>query len=316
MRPAYSAGFDLYVFSHGEEPSSMKPAPFDYHAPTTVEETLSLLAEQGGDVKLLAGGQSLVPAMNFRIMQPSVLIDLNAVEELTYIEAGEDGAVHIGAMTRQSAAERHPLVAERLPLLHAALPLIAHPQIRNRGTIGGSMVHADPAAELPVVAVAAGAEMRIKNAEGDRWVEAQEFFQGMFTTVVGPDEVLVAVRFPAAEPRSGWSFKELARRSGDYALAGVAAGVVLAEDGTCREARLVYLNVGDGPIRAQEAEELLRGEENSRALFEAAAENAAQQEITPYGNVHASPDYQQHLAKVLTVRALAEAWEQAESQLN
>lgn len=294
----------------------MKPAPFEYHAPTTVDEALVLLGESGDDAKLLAGGQSLVPAMNFRVMQPSVLIDLNEVEGLGHVEDGDNGSVRIGAMTRQSEAEHHPLIAERLPLLEEALPLIAHPQIRNRGTIGGSLVHADPAAELPVVAVASEAEMKVKNSDGERWVGAEDFFQGMFTTAVGPNELLVEIRFPEAEPRSGWSFKELARRSGDYAMAGVAAGVILQEDGNCREARLVYLNVGDGPIRAREAEGLLVGEGKSRELFEEAGQTAAQQEITPYGNVHASPEYQQHLAKVLTVRALAEAWERAESQLS
>ncbi len=294
----------------------MKPAPFKYHAPTTVDETLSLLEEGGDDAKLLAGGQSLVPAMNFRIMQPSVLIDLNEVVGLGYVRAEDDGLVRIGAMTRQSEAERHPLVAERLPLLDAALPLIAHPQIRNRGTVGGSMVHADPAAELPVVAVASGAEMKVKNTDDERWVQAEAFFQGMFTTDVGPTELLMEIRFPPAEPRSGWSFKELARRPGDYAMAGVAAGVILDEGGSCREARLVYLNVGDGPIRARQAEGLLAGELKSVELFEEVGETAAQQEMAPYGNVHASPEYQQHLAKILTVRALAEAWGRAESQLS
>ena len=293
----------------------MKPAPFDYHAPSTVEESLELLSEAGADAKLLAGGQSLVPAMNFRIMQPSVLIDLNGVEGLGYIEADEDGSVRVGAMARQAEVEHSDVVAERLPLLRQALPLIAHPQIRNRGTLGGSMVHADPAAELPVVAVALEAQMKIKGPDGERWSPADSFFQGMFTTEVGPDELLLEVRFPAPIANSGWSFKELARRSGDYAMAGVAAGVILEDDGTCGQARLVYLNVGDGPIRAEAAEELLEGESRSEQLFEEAGEKAAQDEITPYGNVHASPEYQQHLARVLTVRALNQAWDKAESQL-
>lgn len=294
----------------------MKPAPFEYHAPSSVDAVLSLLAEAGADAKLLAGGQSLVPAMNFRIMQPSVLIDLNGIDDLDYIEAAADGSLHIGAMARQSQVEHSEAVASQAPLLRETLPLIAHPQIRNRGTIGGSMVHADPAAELPVVALALEAEMKIQGPEGERWVAAADFFQGMFTTAVGPEDMLVEVKFPAPTARSGWAFEELARRSGDYAMAGVAAGVVLDEEGACESARLVYLNVGDGPIRAQSAEKLLAGEHGSKELFEAAGNKAASDEITPYGNVHASPEYQGHLAKVLTVRALAHAWSRAEAQLN
>jgi len=288
----------------------MKPAPFEYHAPSSLEEALSLISESGGDAKLLAGGQSLVPAMNFRIMQPSVLVDLNPVESLNYIESKGEW-LRIGAMTRQAQVENDPSVAEWSPLLHEAMPLIAHRQIRNRGTIGGSLVHADPAAELPVVAVALGAEMVIRGEQGERTVAADSFFQGMFTTAVQPDEILTEIRIPPKPAASGWSFQELARRAGDYAMAGVAVHVGLDREGVCQRARLVYLNVGDGPTDAKQAASMLVGEVRTPDLFESAAQKAADDEIFPYGNVHATPDYQRHLARVLTMRALAQAWERA-----
>jgi CO/xanthine dehydrogenase FAD-binding subunit len=289
----------------------MKPAPFEYRAPQSLEEALEHITGSTGDVKLLAGGQSLVPAMNFRIMLPTVLVDLNRLESLDFIEQDADGWLRIGAMTRQSRIEDDPLVAERAPLLYDAMPLIAHRQIRNRGTIGGSLVHADPAAELPVVAVALGAEMVIRGKSGERTVDAGSFFQGMFTTAVQPDEVLTEVRFPPHGGRTGWSFKELARRSGDYAMAGVAAVVGLDEAGECERAKLVYLNVGDGPVDATGAAATLVGASGTAEAYEAAADKAASDEIFPYGNVHATPEYQLHLARVLTERALAEAWDRA-----
>lgn len=288
----------------------MKPAPFEYHAPTSLEEALSLIAGSDGDGKLLAGGQSLVPAMNFRIMQPSVLVDLNPIKSLNYIES-ENGWIRIGAMTRQSQVESDPRVAEQAPLLHDAMPLIAHRQIRNRGTIGGSLVHADPAAELPVVAVTLGAEMVIRGQQQERTVGADSFFQGMFTTAVGPDEILTEIRIPPRPADSGWSFQELARRAGDYAMAGVAVQITLDADGVCQAARLVYLNVGDGPTDAKQAASLLVGEKRTPGLFESAAQKAAEDEIFPYGNVHASAEYQRHLARVLTNRALGQAWDRA-----
>jgi carbon-monoxide dehydrogenase medium subunit len=289
----------------------MKPAPFAYHAPTSEAEALSLLESASGDAKLLAGGQSLVPAMNFRIMQPSVIIDLNAIKSLSYIKKAEEGGLHIGAMTRQSTVERDLDVKAKVPLLHLAMPLIAHRQIRNRGTIGGSLVHADPAAELPVVAFLLGAKMTIAGNGGERTVAADDFFQGMFTTDVGDTELLKSVHFPATAPRTGFSFLEVARRSGDYAMAGVASMIRLADEGDCREAKLVYLNVGDGPCPAPQAAALLENEPRSQELFRAAADKAAAEEIFPFGNVHATPEYQRHLAKVLTERALHEAWDRA-----
>jgi carbon-monoxide dehydrogenase medium subunit len=289
----------------------MKPAPFVYHAPESVDQAIELLGEVGEDAKLLAGGQSLVPAMNFRILQPSVLIDLNRIDALTYLEPTDDGGVRMGAMTRQAAVEHSEEVAKRVPLLQLAMPLIAHPQIRNRGTIGGSLAHADPAAELPVAAVAADASFVIRHNGSQRTVAAPEFFQGMFTTDLGPQDLLVEIQWPGTPARTGWAFEEVTRRSGDYAMAGVAARVTLAQDGACEQARLVYLNVGDGPTLAPQAADMLRGQSRSSDLFAEAADKAAADEIFPFGNVHASPNYQRHLARVLTIRALENAWQRA-----
>ena len=289
----------------------MKPAPFDYLAPDSLEAALDALARHGGDAKILAGGQSLIPVMNFRLAQPAILVDLNKISELSFLRRGEDGGLTIGAMTRQRRLERDPLVAEAAPLLREAVPWIAHPQIRNRGTFGGSLSHADPAAELPAIALALRARLRLRKAGGDRWVEAGDFFAGLFTTALEPDEVLVEAAIPPLAPRTGWAFLEVARRHGDYAQVGIAALVTLEDDGRCREARLVYLSVGDAPVEAKEAAGLLAGQEVTPAAIEAAAEKAARDEIHPRGDVHASPEFKRHLARVLTGRALRRAAERA-----
>lgn len=292
----------------------MKPAPFEYYAPDSLDEALEIKANLGEEAKPLAGGQSLIPAMNFRVAQPGVLVDLNKIKELGYIRK-ENGALRIGAMTRQSEVEHSPLVAEFDPLLHETVPNIAHPQIRNRGTFGGSLAHADPASELPVIALARDARLRVQSKEGERWVNASDFFQGMFTVDVGVDEFLVEVSLPEFPVRTGWAFMEVARRQGDYAMAGVAALVTLDENGACEKARLVYLNVGDGPVEAEEAAQLLHGEKISEKTIEAAAAKASQDEITPFGNMHATPEFQRHLTSVLTRRALEQARQRAQAQL-
>jgi CO/xanthine dehydrogenase FAD-binding subunit len=289
----------------------MKPAPFEYVAPESLGAALDVLARQGGDAKILAGGQSLIPVMNFRLAQPALLVDLNKIAELDFVRRDEDGGLRIGAMTRQRRLERDPLVAAAAPLLAEAVPFIAHPQIRNRGTLGGSLAHADPAAELPAVAVALGARFRLQRAGGERWVEAGDFFSGLFSTALTPDEVLVEVALPASPPRTGWAFLEVARRHGDYAQVGVAARVTLEEDGRCREARLVFLSVGDAPVEARRAAAGLAGEALSGAAIAAAAETAAREEIDPTGDIHASAAFKRHLARVLTARALARAAERA-----
>jgi carbon-monoxide dehydrogenase medium subunit len=290
----------------------MKPTPFDYYAPETLEQALELKAQHGEDAKPLAGGQSLIPAMNFRVAQPSILIDLNRIEELRYVRA--NGALRIGAMTVQSQVEHDP-ATKRVPLLHEAIPNIAHPQIRNRGTIGGSIAHADPASELPVVALALGARMRTRSKNGERWLEAKEFFTGLFSTAMQADEFLVEVEFPVAKPNEGFAFMEIARRHGDYAMAGVGACLTLDADGNCAEAKLVYLNVGDGPVDAAQAAASLQGKKLDADAMKEAGRIASQEDMQPFGNLHASAAYQRHLSAVLTERALAKAYERARSQV-
>jgi carbon-monoxide dehydrogenase medium subunit len=296
----------------------MKPAPFEYLAPDSLDAALEILARgvgEAGDAKLLAGGQSLIPVMNFRLAQPTLLVDLNRVRELDYVRQ-EDGGLRIGAMTRQRILERDPLVARLSPLLAETVPFIAHPQIRNRGTVGGSLAHADPAAELPAVAVALDARFRLRRSGGERWVEARDFFCGLFATVLDPDEMLVEVALPPPPPRTGWAFLEVARRHGDYAQVGVAARVTLDEAGRCREARLVYLSVGDGPVEARGAAGLLAGrnEEAIEEAIEAAAEKASRDEMEPTGDIHASSDFKRHLARVVTGRALRRAFARAKGE--
>ena len=281
----------------------MKPAPFEYHAPDSVEEALFLLHNSGGEAKLLAGGQSLVPAMNFRVVQPSVLIDLNRARELDYVREEGQG-VRIGAMTRERKLEFDSLLALRYPLLAEAVPHVAHPQIRNRGTLGGSLSHADPAAELPVVILALGARLKVHSSGAERWVDAKNFFSGMFNTDLAPDEMLTEVELPVPRPRTGWSFLEVAPRAGDYAMMDLAALVTLDEKGTCQEVKLVYLNAGDGPVDAREAAGLMAGQGISEELIESVSAVASEQEINPFGNIHASAEYQRHLARVLTKKAL------------
>lgn len=285
----------------------MKPAPVSYEAPDSLDAALGLLAEHGFDAKILAGGQSLVPLLNFRLAQPGVLIDLNRIQELGYVRESPSGGLSIGAMTRQRTVESHPLCAERAPLVHEAMPLVAHPQIRNRGTVGGSLAHADPAAELPVVAVALDARFRLRSSSGERWVDARDFYVGLMTTRLEDEEILVEIELPPLPPRTGCAFVELARRHGDYATAGVAAVVSVDESGDCRQAKLVYLSAGDTPMAADEAASRLVGGGLDAASIRAAAEHATANEIEPTADIHATVAYKRHLARVLTERALQRA---------
>jgi carbon-monoxide dehydrogenase medium subunit len=239
-----------------------------------------------------------------------VLIDLNHVAELQYIREANT-TLQVGAMTRERALEFDRVISKKAPLLTEVMPHVAHPQIRNRGTLGGSLVNADPAAELPVIMLALGARCKVVNADRERWVEAQNFFLGMFMTDLAPDEMLVEIELPSIQPRTGWSFMEVAPRAGDYALMGVAALVTLDENGKCQGARLVYLNAGEGPIDAKETVKGLEGEAWSDKLVASAAALASEKEINPFGNVHASPDYQRHLANVLTRKVLKLAAQRA-----
>lgn len=284
----------------------MKPAAFDYHAPRTLEEALALLAAHGEDAKPLAGGQSLVPTMNFRLAQPEVLVDLNNIEELFFLREGDRG-LHCGAMTRQRAVERSAMVKQAAPLLHETMPHIAHAQIRNRGTIGGSLAHADPAAELPAVAVALDASMHVCSVTDARWISARDFYVGLFATAVEPGELLTEVAFPRSRPRSGWAFEEVARQHGNYAMCGAAAVVELSDSQLIERARLVFLSVGEGPTAADKAAERLVGEPPTAEVLGAAADEAATKEIDPVGDIHAGPAYRRHLARVVGERVLNRA---------
>jgi carbon-monoxide dehydrogenase medium subunit len=237
-------------------------------------------------------------------------VDLNRIDDLRYIEE-ETGKLRIGAMTTQAAVERSPLVKQHQPLIEETIPNIAHPQIRNRGTIGGSLAHADPASELPVIALALNARFKVVGKAGERWVDAQDFLITMFTVDIGPDEILTEIEFPAFGENTGWSFMEVGRRKGDYAMAGLAALVSLDADGKCDRARLVYLNVGDKAIDAVKAADSLKGEKITVETAAAAAEIAGDEEIDPFGSVHATPKFQRHLSKVLTRRALMLAAQRA-----
>ncbi len=286
----------------------MKPAPFEYVAPVSLDEALGVMAEHGFDAKLLAGGQSLVPVMNFRLAQPTMIVDLNDVPNLAGIERVGD-VVRIGGMVRHRTVEFDGTIAQSLPLLHETMPFIAHPQIRNRGTFGGSIVHADPAGELPVMAVVLNGRFQLQRQSGSRWVTARDFFRGLFDTDLEPEEILTAIELPVLPARTGYAFLELARRHGDYAQAGVAVTVQLDEAGVCTEARLVYLNVGEMPMVAGETAVSLQGQKLTDDVIQSAAEMATQNEIDPTGDVHATADYKRHLAKVLTVRAIKQAIE-------
>ena len=293
----------------------MKPAAFDYFAPKSVQEALALLAEYGYDAKPLAGGQSLVPTMNFRLAQPAVLVDLNGIDELFFIRESGEG-LRIGAMTRQRTVERSPLVQTRAPLVHETMPYIAHPQIRNRGTFGGSLAHADPASELPVLAVTLDARMRAQSSRGERWLDAKNFYLDLFVTDLQPDELLVEIAIPDLPARTGWAFAEAARRHGAYAMGGASATVTLAADGSVAATRLVYLSVGDFPTEAFQAQAVLIGEQPTPTAIRASAESAAAQDINPGSDIHASAAYRRHLARVLAERVLGRAVERAKSEIS
>jgi carbon-monoxide dehydrogenase medium subunit len=285
----------------------MKPAPFDYVRPGSVEEALALLSEHGDDAKVLAGGQSLVPLMNLRLTRPALIVDINGLTELAYIEV-RNGALAIGALTRQRAIEISALVRERAPLLSEATPLIGHVPIRTRGTLGGSLSHADPAAEYPAVAVALGARLTLASRGGRRALDAEDFFKTYLTTALAPTEILTDVTWPALPPRSATAFLELTRRHGDFAIAGVATLVTLAEDGLIASARIALCGVGPIPIRARRAETLVVRQRPTRSLLVDAAEAAAAAS-DPADDLHGSADYRREMSGVFTRRALARALE-------
>jgi CO/xanthine dehydrogenase FAD-binding subunit len=282
----------------------MKLPPVEYEAPTTVAEAIDLLAEHLDEASVLAGGQSLIPLLALRLARPAVLIDINGVNELSGVSA-TDGRVTVGAMTRDYVAEESETVVDAVPLLAAALPLIGHEAIRSRGTIGGSLAHADPAAELPAVARALDAEFVVRGPSGERVIPAAEWFEGYLTTARRPDELLVEVRFPAAQPDTGVSFQEVARRHGDFAIVGLATSLVLSGE-VISEARLAFAGVSDVPLRAVAAEDLLVGERPSAELFDEAARRAAE-DLDPPADLHGSPDYRKTVAAAVVRRGLRAA---------
>jgi carbon-monoxide dehydrogenase medium subunit len=291
----------------------MKPAAFDYHRPQTREEALDLLAEYG-DAKPLAGGQSLIPAMNFRLATPAVLVDLNAVGDLAYIE--QNGDVRLGAMTRHRAVERDERIRRAVPLLHEAMPFIAHAAIRTRGTIGGSLAHADPAAELPAVMLVLNATIRVQCCHAARDIDAADFFTGLFSTALQPGELVTEIVIPIASGgalRTGSAFAEFSRRHGDFALAGVAARVTRGADGRCTGARVALFGVGDRPMAGRAAARALVGERPSPEVIRSAAAATAAEDIDPTSDIHASSRYRRHLAEVLTRRVLTAAFERSQS---
>jgi carbon-monoxide dehydrogenase medium subunit len=286
----------------------MKLPDFEYQAPATVAEATVLLARHQDEASLLAGGQSLIPLLAMRLAHPAVLVDINGLDELSGVSV-TGSRVTVGALTREYVAEESKTVAEAVPLLAAALPLIGHEAIRSRGTLGGSLAHADPAAELPAVARALDAEFVVRSESGERVIPAAEWFEGYLTTSRQPDEILVEVRFPVAERGTGVAFQEVARRHGDFAIVGLAASLTLT-DGTITDARLAFSGVADVPVRAAEAESLLIGQQPSAELFAEAARGSAAV-LDPPGDLHGSSDYRKKVAATLVRRGLQAAADNA-----
>jgi CO/xanthine dehydrogenase FAD-binding subunit len=291
----------------------MKPAPFEYHAPASLDETLALLDDlRDDDAKILAGGQSLMPILNMRLARPSHVVDINGLRDLAYLTPTEDGGLAVGALTRHRTLEYSPEVARAVPLLAEAIPLVGDRQIRYRGTAGGSLVHADPAAELPTIVGALDAELVVASREGRRVVPANEFFLTFLTTVLEPQELLVEIRFPPPPPRAGHAFLELARQHGDFAI--VSAAVCLAlENNHIAAARICVGGAGPTPIRATDAEEALHGAAPTPEAFAEAGRLAAAA-TDPSGDVHGSAEYRREMAGVFVRRALTTAHQRATTQ--
>lgn len=283
----------------------MKHPPFNYHRPTTVDEALRLLDEHGAEAKILAGGQSLLPVMALRLGRPDHVIDIGGIDELGQITAGSTGGVHIGAMVRHAQAENSPEVGAAAPLVTAALPHVGHRAIRSRGTVVGSIVHADAAAEMPAVCLAGAATLHVASTQGERTVAAADFFEGFFTTAIEPQELVTAVEFPETTPGTGVAVVEVSRRHGDYAMVCLAC-TVQVDGGSISDAALAFFGVGSTAVRTSEAEAVLFGSPPTRQTFDAAAE-AVRDQLEPNSDIHATAAYRRHIAGVLTTRGLEEA---------
>jgi carbon-monoxide dehydrogenase medium subunit len=286
----------------------MKPPAFDYVAVDSIDAATHAVEAAQGDGKLLAGGQSLLPLLNFRLLRPSVLIDINRVPDLAYVRE-EGDRICIGALTRHRALETSDVIARHLPVLREAMGHVAHLAIRNRGTIGGSLAHGDPAAELPMMALLLNARLELASVRGRRTLDAAEFFVGALTTALDDDEMLVAVSVPKLPVDTGWGFEEVARRSGDFALACVAVTLGV-RDGRVSDARIAMMGVGETAMRAQEAEALLSSQPFNEGAV-AAAVNLIRAVVEPNTDLHASSDYRRHLVGVLAERAIHKAWSRA-----
>jgi carbon-monoxide dehydrogenase medium subunit len=285
----------------------MKPPRFEYYDPRTVEEALKLFTDQPGESKVLSGGQSLMPLLNMRLLRPKAIIDINRIESLKTVRPWNQG-LSVGAGVAVLAIETDRQFAERLPILYDAARHIAHPQIRSRGTICGSIAHADSAAELPALAVALKAEMVATGSSGTRTISSDEFFISYFTTSLQPNEILTEVRFPAPPEKMAWSFLEVSRRHGDFAMVGIVTGLELDPTGKqIKDARLVYFGVGPTPVRLEEAEQALVGQAPGQPAFQAASD-VASKTLDPDNDLHASADYRRHVAGALTRRSLDQAW--------
>lgn len=290
----------------------MKPANFKYEAPAGLEEARELLRAYGGEAKILAGGQSLMPLLNMRLARPQVVVDINRVRELEFIRVEEDG-LHLGAIVRQVRLEEDPLIARKCYPLKEIAALIGHPATRCRGTVGGSLAHADPAAELPALLMALGARFKVSGQE-ERWVPADDFFLTYFTTVMGPEEILTEIVIPSLDQGAGVSFKEFNRRWGDFAMAGIAVFLAVDAIGKISRARLVPVGVEGAPRRIREVETRLEGEMGSPALFEEAGSWVAR-EVEAQSDLNASADYRRRLLQVLTIRAQGEAYRRAKEEI-
>jgi aerobic carbon-monoxide dehydrogenase medium subunit len=291
----------------------MKPASFEYFSPTTLDETLELLQEHGDDAKILAGGQSLMPLMNLRLARPQIIVDINRLSGLDGIASTGDGGLNIGALARQRAVEKSPLVRERNPLLASAMPLIGHFQIRNRGTMGGSLAHADPAAELPALAVVLGCEFSLARKGGVRVVPAADFFLGYMATAIEPGELLTEIRFPSWRPGTAWAIDEIARRKGDFALVGVALRAELDDDTNVQDVAIVMFGVGGKPQRIESAEAMLKQRRVDQGVLRALGQAVAK-ELEPDSDIHASAEYRKEVGGVLARRVMESALARLENR--
>ena len=286
----------------------MKPPRFQYCAPRILDEALALLDSYGEDVKVIAGGQSLVPLLNMRLAGPAYLVDINRISELLYLET-EEHYLAVGAIARQRQVERSVLVQDRHPLLAEVVKHIGHAQIRNRGTVVGSIAHADPSAELPALLTCLNGEVLAQSVHGERVMKAEDFFTGYLTTALEPGEMLTEVRFPWVARNAGWAFMEFARRAGDYALVGAAAVLESGEDGACAAAHVAYLGISGAPVRAHNVEQLLVGRSLDEQSIENAAGAARDLVSEDMSDVHATVEYRRTLTAELTRRLLKSAWE-------